>query len=205
MFLGSAGGCLLEFYILSYGLECDSKLLTKRLNHQIDDVVYDSQLFFRRYAAKFWMFAAQSMYRIYRQCSMPLIHFAMQQQFRGLSRVGQKMGDVLGTTSSLSTFTRKSKELIAVYTDDVNEMAQSNHGIMTLDNYCHVYGSGNINLARDSSYSKCNYTVVAVSAYDFAQRPSFKWTFLGDPDTLVASLPMLLIDLLDFKDKVTLF
>lgn len=196
---------MLEFYILSYGLLCDSTLLAKRLNFEIDNNDYDTNAHFLKYASKFWMFAAQAMYKIYRRCSMPLIHFTMQEQFRGLSRMGRKMGSVLGTTPAVTTYDRKSKELTAIYKDEVYDMARNNSGIVTLDNYCHVYGSGNISLERDSSYSKCNYTVVALSAYEFKVRPSFKWTYMFDQNTVVASLPMTLFDLLDFQTEVTFF
>lgn len=196
---------MLEFYILSYGLLCDSNLLTKRLELKIDNKDYDTNAHFLKYASKFWMFAAQAMYKVYSRCSMPLIHFTLQEQFRGLSRMGTKMGSVLGTCPAVTTYDRKSKELTAIYKDEVYDMARNNRGIVTLDNYCHVYGSGNISLARDSSYSKCNYTVVALSAYEFKVRPTFKWTYMFDQNTVVASLPMNLLDLLDFQSQVLIF
>ena len=56
-------------------------------------------------------------------------------------------------------------------------------------------------MKRDSSYTKANYTVVALSSYVFRERPSFLW-LLVDDGTAVASLPQSVTDLLAFKEQV---
>ncbi len=43
--------------------------------------------------------------------------------------------------------------------------------------------------AREINYKQANYTVVAVTAYNFYVRPSFVWRYLGNVNTVVVSVP----------------
>ena len=115
--------------------------------------------------------------------------------------MGRAYASSMGAAPAITGYDRKRKELVVSYTRDVEEKVQSNSGIITWDNYCHVYSSGNLDVKRDSSYVKANYTVVALSSYVFRERPSFLW-LLVDDGTAVASLPQLVTDLLAFQDQV---
>ncbi len=199
--LGAPGGVLFEHYVLFLGSCQDVRLLNKRLNanHAIPE--YNPIVIFKRYVTRFWLFAAQTMYHVFNRCWMPLTHFCLQMQYRGLSRMGRSLASAMGVLPSVSNYDQKCKNLLGEYDEKLISMARGNKGIVAFDNYCRVFGSGNISLARDSSYTKANNTVVAMSAYDFKVRPTFKWTLI-DPDTAVASLPMHAADLLDFKKQV---
>ena len=85
----------------------------------------------------------------------------------------------------------------------VDRMARTNSGIVTWDNYCHVYNSPGLSLTRDSSFLKSNFTVAAISQFAFGVRPSFLWTMV-DPDVAVASVPQNVADLMAFKALVFL-
>ena len=68
-------------------------------------------------------------------------------------------------------------------------MVEKNDGILTWDNYCHQYGSPTPSVSRDINYKQANYTVVAVTAYNFLVRPSFVWRYLDNINTVVVSVP----------------
>ena len=71
----------------------------------------------------------------------------------------------------------------------MKEIVESNNGILTWDNYCHQYGSPTPTTQRAINYKQANYTVAAVTAYVFQERPSFVWRYLENEDTVVISVP----------------
>jgi len=81
-------------------------------------------------------------------------------------------------------------------------MVKDNNGILAYDNWCNVFGSPHLAVERDTPYIKSNFTVVGVSAYEFKERPRFKWTM--DGKLAVASLPRTVADLEPYENKVCL-
>ena len=63
-----------------------------------------------------------------------------------------------------------------------------------------VFGTPHLAVERDTPYIKSNFTVVGVSAYEFHERPRFKWTW--DGKLAVASLPRTVADLEPYENKV---
>ncbi len=85
----------------------------------------------------------------------------------------------------------------------VLQLVKSNSGILTFDNYCHYYGSPTPS-TRPVNYLAANYTVVAISEYQFLERPSFVWRYLENIDTVVTSIPLDPKALLPVHDQVHL-
>ena len=55
---------------------------------------------------------------------------------------------------------------------------------------------------RPFNYQAANYTVVAISQYQFQERPSFVWRYLENIDTVVTSIPLDPLALLPVHDQV---
>jgi len=94
--------------------------------------------------------------------------------------------------------------LTGKYTNKFLKLVQNNSGILTWDNYCHVYGSPTPTI-NPINYKTANYTVVAISEYQFIERPKFRWRYLDNIDTVVTSIPLDPLDLLPVKDLVSFF
>lgn len=133
---------------------------------------------------------------------MPLLHFTMQLEYRGLSRIGRTLLAATGLSCNIRNYDRRKASMIAKFTEKVEALIALNNAIATWDNYNHAFGSPELKTTRDSSYIKANFTVVAVSEYNFIERPSFRWTELA-PRVAVASLPQHLTTLTTFKDSVS--
>ena len=110
--LGCLGGVLFEYYVIIYGSKIDSEhvlaVLTKKKKiseYKIDHLV-------RKYRSFFWLFAAISMYRVNRYCSMPLLHFTIQQEYRGLSRIGRALPAAYGGSPSVQNYDEKKRALV---------------------------------------------------------------------------------------------
>ena len=161
-----------------------TKVINRLKNKRIHN--YDPDVVFEQYASRFWFFCAVSMYRANRRCVLPLMYITMQLEFRGLSRIGRSLLSTMGAAPAIRNYDVQKNKLVKNYAAKVQQMVQDNDCIVTWDNYCHVWGSPTLKM-RDTSYLKANYTVVAVSAYDFKERPRFCWTYVGDEDTEITS------------------
>jgi hypothetical protein len=192
-FLGSLGGVLFEHYVLLHGKSTVASELEKALLNK--DNAYDAQETFIQYRARFWFYAATTLYQVNQKCSFLLMHLAMQLEYRGLSRNGRALASHFGLMPSIRNYEEQKNKLSGEYVKNVRRMIKSNEGILTFDNYCHVYGSPTLSLDRTTAYEKANYTVVALCKYDFKERPSFRWKQV-DEKTAWASLPRDPTDLL---------
>ena len=200
-FLGSPGGVLFETYLIQFGSTSEVKHLAGYLEGKVAEADYDPVSVFRPHAPRFWYCAALSLYRANPRCSLLLVHYTMQLEYRGLSRMGRALAAAFGGVPAVRSYDLKKEGLVASYEKRVKKMIRTNQCILTWDNYCHVYGSPILSADRDVPYAKANYTVVAVSAYEFTERPSFCWRWL-DKKIAVASIPRDITDLEPFKVKV---
>ena len=125
---------------------------------------------------------------------MPLLHFTIQQEYRGLSRIGRAPTAAYGGAPTVRNYDDKKRRLVEEYGDRVENMVKKNNGILAFDNWCKAWGSPQLSIARDSALLLCNYTVVGVSAFEFLERPRFKWIWV-DEQVAVASLPHAVTDL----------
>lgn len=164
---------------------------------------YPYETIYKKGALRFWMYCALSLYHVNSRCYMPLMHFTMQLEYRGLSRIGRALLAATGMSCSVRNYDQCKASMLQKFTKMVSDMISKNQGIVTWDNYNHLYGNPHLKGSRDSSYIKANFTVVAVSSYNFVKRPSFKWTKLA-PRVAVASLPQNLTTLSVFKESVHL-
>jgi len=172
--LGSPGGVLFDYYILLFGTRKDISLLTKHLTKSHDeDVGYDGEEMFKGYDASFWFYAAKSLYAANQKCSCHLLHLTHQFEYRGLSRVGRQLGAYFGVFPAFRNQEIRKAQFTGSYTDKVLEIVEKNDGILTWDNYCHWYGSPTPTASTAINYKQANYTVVAVTVYNFTVRPSF--------------------------------
>jgi hypothetical protein len=194
----------MDFYILLFGTKKDITLLRKHMSHKDEDVVYDSQAIFKSYSSFFWFYAAQSLYSANQKCNRHLLHLTQQFEYRGLSRVGRQLGSYFGVFPAFRNQEIRKAQFAASYTKKIQEMVENNDGIITWDNYCHQYGSPTPSASRDINYKQANYTVVAVTAYNFHVRPSFVWRYLDDINTCVVSVPRDPAALLPAKPLVNL-
>ena len=80
-------------------------------------------------------------------------------------------------------------------------MVKENNGILAFDNFCNAFGSPVLATERESALLLCNYTVVGLSAFEFIERPRFKWTWV-DEHVAVASLPRSIGDLRPHETNV---
>ena len=200
--LGSYGGALFDYFILIHGSEKDSRMV--RTCSVRADIEYEHFRVLKSYQSYFWYYAAISLYRANSRCSMPLVHFTLMQEYRGLSRIGKSLTAAYGGAPAINTFDRKKRILMNTYVSDVSQMVAENNGIVAFDNWCNVYGSPNLSTSRDTAYLKANYTVVGVTKYQFIQRPSFMFTMLN-PHMALASVPQLVTDLEEFEAQVSHF
>jgi hypothetical protein len=115
--------------------------------------------------------------------------------------MGRALTATFGGVPAVRSYDVKKANLVASYTKKVVDMVRNNRGILTFDNYCHVYGSSNLSVNRETAYTKANYTVVAVAAYEFTERPLFCWRWF-DQKTAWSSIPRDITDLAPCKDKV---
>jgi hypothetical protein len=194
---------LFDYYILIFGSRNDIRLLKKQLTRDPgDDFGFDSDAMFKSYASFFWFFASQSLYAANQKCNRHLLHLTHQFEYRGLSRVGRQLGSLFGVFPAFRNQDIKKAEYTLKYNAKVRAMVEGNDGILTWDNYCHQYGSPTPSIKRAINYKQANYTVVAVTAYNFEIRPSFVWRYLGDINTVVVSVPRDPADLLPVKPLV---
>ena len=63
----------------------------------------------------------------------------MQLEYRGLSRMGRSLLTTFGVAPSIRGYDTKKKDLVAAYGKKVGKMLKKNCGIVTWDNYCHIY------------------------------------------------------------------
>jgi len=134
---------------------------------------------------------------------MPLLHFTIQQEYRGLSRIGRALTAAYGGAPSVRNYDEKKRALVDSYGARVEQMVKDNNGILAFDNWCNIFGSPHLSLDRDTAYVKSNFTVVGVSSYQFSTRPRFKWTY--DGKLAVASLPRCVADLEPYANNVFSF
>ncbi len=163
-------------------------LFNKRLTG-VDDHGYEDDAMLTKYSSSFWYFASQSLYSANQFCSLNLHHVAQQLEYRGLSRLGRALGSTLGILPAFRSQDNKKLEATGQYNKKVLDLLKSNSGILTFDNYCHYYGSPTPS-TRPFNYLGANYTVVAISEYQFLERPSFVWRYLENIDTVVTSIPL---------------
>ena len=135
---------------------------------------------------------------------MPLVHFTIQQEYRGLSRIGRSLTAAYGGAPNIRNYDKKKQKLIDNYSLRVEKMVTDNNGIIAYDNWCNVYGSPHLSTERDTAYVKSNFTVVGVSRYNFQVRPKFAWRWI-DEKVAVTSVPRDLEDLKAYENKVILF
>jgi hypothetical protein len=197
MLLGSPGGVLFEYHVLLYGAskDCDQLLLAleKKENK------YDPFSTYVRYASHFWFVAACALYKVNRQCSLPLMHLTLQLEYRGLSRMGRSLAAHFGAAPKLRNYDIKKSQLVKAFTTKVRNKVTNNEGVVTWDNYCHVYGSPTLSTSRTTGYQKANFTVVGHCRNDFKKRPIFCWKTVDD---IWASLPRNPADLMPFGQQV---
>jgi len=141
------------------------------------------------------------MYRVNARCSMPLVHFTIQQEYRGLSRIGRSLTASYGGAPNVRNYDKKKQKLVDDYTIRVEMMVRGNNGILAFDNWCNIHGSPHLSIERDTAYIKANFTVVGVSKYHFDVRPKFAWRWV-DEKIAVTSLPRDLDDLKQYENKV---
>src|ERR1044072_8080441 len=108
---------------------------------------------------------------------MPLTHFTMQLEYRGLSRMGRSLLAEVGQAPSARGYDGNKKKLLEAYDAKVTEMVTCNGAIVTWDNFCHTYNSPSLS-ARRSSNLQANFTVVGLNRYEFKQRPAFVFTYV---------------------------
>src|SRR3954447_19110330 len=101
------------------------------------DVEYDNPML-KGYQSYFWYFAAISLYRADCQCSMPLVHFTLMQEYRGLSRIGKSLTSAYGKAPAITTFDSKKRALMNSYVSEVSQVVIENNGIIAFDNWCNV-------------------------------------------------------------------
>jgi hypothetical protein len=152
-------------------------------------VGYEADEMFKCYSACFWFYAAKSLYAANQKCNCLLLHLTHQFEYRGLSRVGRQLGSYFGIFPAFRNQDIRKAEFTSTYTEKVLEMIENNNGILTWDNYCHWYGSPTPSAGSTINYKQANYTVVAVTAYTFLERPSFVWRYLDNVNTVVVSVP----------------
>jgi len=171
-FLGCKGGVLMDYYILLFGSRADIQILNRELTRRPDDEFgYDTEAMFKSYASFFWFYAAQSLYAANQKCNRHLLHLTQQFEYRGLSRIGRQLGSFFGVFPAFRNQDIRKGKLTDIYIKKVTEIVETNSGILTWDNYCHQYGSPTPSVSREINYKQANYTVVAVTAYNFAVRP----------------------------------
>ena len=198
--LGSKGGVLFEYYLLLYGSRYDVSLLNKNLSG-VEETNYDDEVMFNKYSSSYWYFASKSLYAVNQRCSKNLHHVTQQFEYRGLTRMGRALGSTFGILPAFRNQDYKKLESIGKYNQKVLGLVKSNGGILTWDNYCHYYGSPTPS-TRPFNYQAANYTVVAISQYQFQERPSFVWRYLENIDTVVTSIPLDPLALLPVHDQV---
>ena len=185
---------MFEWFILCYGTKRDSKYVQAAIRGKLNHY-YTSSLILK-YGPPFWYFAALSMYRVNSRCAMPLVHFTIQQEYRGLSRIGRTLTAAYGGAPNIRNYDKKKQKLIDSYSLRVENMVTENNGIIAYDNWCHVYGSPHLSTERDTAYVKSNFTVVGVSRYVFKVRPKFAWRWVDEK---------VVQDIKPYENKVTCF
>jgi hypothetical protein len=199
--LGSAGGALFDYYVLVFGSAQDAAILRRVLAGE-EEKTFNPSTMLKTYAPRFWFHAAQSLYHVNRLCSLPLLHVAMQMEFRGLSRIGRSLGALYGAFPPIRSYDRKKRKLTVEYIEEVARCVNANTGVLTFDNYCHAYGSPTLSVDRKGSYIKANYTVVAVSKYVSVEPIDVKFRYIAPEMLCVASMPRDPQDLLVFERQV---
>lgn len=180
----------MDYYILLFGSRVDIELLNRELTRKPEeDFGYDAEAMFKSYASFFWFYAAQSLYAANQKCNRHILHLSQQFEYRGLSRVGRQLGSFFGVFPAFRNQDIRKAKLTETYNKKVINIVENNDGILTWDNYCHQYGSPTPSVSRDINYKQANYTVVAVTAYNFTVRPSFVWRYLDNVNTVVVSVP----------------
>lgn len=192
---------LFEYFVLLYGSRYDVSLVLKNLA-DIEENPYDDNIMFNKYSSSYWYFASKSLYAVNQRCSNNLHHVTQQFEYRGLTRMGRALGSTFGILPAFRNQDNKKLELTGKYNKKVLQLVKSNGGILTWDNYCHYYGSPTPS-THPFNYQAANYTVVAISEYQFQERPSFVWRYLEDIDTVVTFIPLDPMALLPVHDQVS--
>src|SRR6185436_12725683 len=104
---------------LVHGSDPDSQMVRKCSSG--NDLEYDNFKLLRKYQSFFWYFAAISLYRANRRCAMPLVHFTLMREYRGLSRIGKSLTAAYGGAPAITTFDRKKRILMDSYVKDVSQ------------------------------------------------------------------------------------
>ena len=87
------------------------------------------------------------------------MHFTIQQEYRGLSRIGRALTAAYGGAPTVRNYDDKKRRLIDAYGERVENMVKENNGILAFDNFCNAFGSPVLATERESALLLCNYTV----------------------------------------------
>ena len=131
---------------------------------------------------------------------MPLMHFTIQLEYRGLSRIGRALTAAYGGAPSVRNYDDKKRRLVEAYGERVENAVTKNNGILAFDNWCKAWGCPQLSIQRESALLLSNRTVVGVNAFEFLERPRFKW-MCGRTSCSRLSAVM---DLKAYEDKVNL-
>ena len=191
----------MELYILHYGKGGDCEPLWKALQGSHDLTAFFHSDILKTYNLPFWLHLAVTLHQLNQKVTGPLTLWMFLQEYRGLSRLGRTMANLVGLAASLRHYDKIRTTLLAEASNQIAEITSKGRCLIAFDNYTHQYGSPALTHSRAVPYFQARFTVGAVIEWPTTATTSIDFLLLPQK-TYLASVPSTIEDFNVFEDQV---
>ena len=144
------------------------------------------------YGLVFWFDSVRAMHQVNQKCSRPLAIWSFLQEYRGLSRMGNKINSAVHISLPMSLQDRYKQKWFQAYQTKLDSYIAENTGIFATDNFSHKYKLSGPDMQYTVPYVATNWTVNAFQCFDDRKLAyDFNFKFLPDETVVPTNLAVL--------------
>ena len=123
--LGLNGGAIMDLFIILFGKEKHSQEIKSAITASIPLSQVRIFSLNQEYTLPFWLHLASTLHSINQKVIYPLGMFTLLLEFRGLSRIGKAISNVVGLAPSVRTVDKLKQELLKLQAFEIKDMIKN--------------------------------------------------------------------------------